>query len=271
MRKTVLITGASAGIGKATANYFQQAGWQVAATMRSPQKEVELNRLDNVRLFQLDVTSPESIDTAINDIIEQFGDIDVIVNNAGFGVFGPFEMASQVQIRRQYETNVFGLMNVCRAILPHFRQKKEGTIINISSGVGRFALPLQSLYNSTKFAVEGFSESLRYELEPFNISVKVVEPGAIKTNFFNVVDVADNPEENPYVDYQNQTMRQIMELDKLGSEPIVVAKEIFAAATDNKKKLRYPAGKDAKQLTKVVRFLPERMFFGLVKKLLKSR
>ena len=264
MNKTVLITGASAGIGKTTAQYFQQKGWQVAATMRSPEKEKELNELHNVKLFKLDVTSQESIQKAIEEIVSEFGGIDVVVNNAGFGVFGAFETATEEQIRKQFDTNVFGVMNVCRAILPYFRKKKEGIIVNVSSGVGRFALPIQSIYDASKFAVEGFTESLQYELEQFNIRVKLVEPGSIKTNFFNVVEIPEE-KKNPYGSYQKKVMKKILEMDRKGSEPEVVAKEIFSAATDRKSKLRYPAGSDVKSMLKAKRLMPESMLFKMIK------
>ena len=184
--KTVLITGSSSGIGRAIAHYFQSKGWQVAATMRKPENEQDLDKLENTKLYALNVCDKHSIQEAINSAIDDFGGIDVIVNNAGYGLVGPFEASTEEQIQRQFDTNVFGLMNVTRAIIPHFRECKSGTIINITSVGGRLSFPLYSLYNSTKWAVEGFSESLQYELRQFGIKVKLIEPGAIKTDFYDL-------------------------------------------------------------------------------------
>src|SRR5688500_14549662 len=177
MEKVVLITGAPSGIGKETAKLFQAKNWKVAATMRSPEKAEDLGRIADVETFRLDVTDTGSITSAVKGAIEKFGRIDAVVNNAGYGLLGPFEAASPEQIERQFETNVFGVFNVCREIIPYFRTQKRGTIVNITSLGGRVAFPFSSLYNATKFAIEGFTESLQYELEAFNIRVKLIEPG----------------------------------------------------------------------------------------------
>src|SRR5215216_677679 len=184
MSKTILITGASTGIGKATALLFQQRGWKVAATMRSPEKADDLKGLNNLACIRLDVTDISSIRQAITDVISQFGSIDAVVNNAGYGMVGPFEASTVEQVERQFATNVFGLMNVTRELLPHFRARGAGTFINISSMGGRITFPLYSVYHATKWAVEGFSESLQFELRQLNIKVKIVEPGPIKTDFY---------------------------------------------------------------------------------------
>ena len=183
MSKTSLITGSSTGIGRAAAFKFQQEGWNVIATMRTPEKEEDLGKLENVLVTRLDVQDLASIDAAIAQGIDNFGKIDVVVNNAGYGLMGTFESASRESVKRQYDVNVFGLFDVTRAVLPHFRANQSGMYINISSIGGRMTFPLISLYHSTKFAVEGFSESLHYELDPLGIQVKLVEPGAIATDF----------------------------------------------------------------------------------------
>lgn len=185
MAKTVFITGSSSGIGRATAEIFSSRGWNVAATMRNPEKEEALGELPNVKLFPLDVLDNESVKNTIKEIVQVFGKIDVLVNNAGYAAIGPFEAAEEDQILRQFGTNVFGMMRVTKGILPHFRNHGGGMIINISSVAGRTSFPLFSLYNSTKWAVEGFTEALRYELRQFNIRVKLIEPGAIKTDFYS--------------------------------------------------------------------------------------
>ncbi len=155
MNRTVLITGASTGIGRCTAEYFQLMGWNVAATMRHPEKEAELNLLENVKCIRLDVLDEGTIRSAIADTLKTFGDIDVVVNNAGYGTIGPFEAAEEKQIHRQFDTNLFGLMRVTRVMLPHFRERKSGTIINISSAGGRMTWPLYSLYPCNEVGSRG--------------------------------------------------------------------------------------------------------------------
>lgn len=182
-RKTVLITGCSSGFGKLAAKTFQKEGWNVVATMRSPQKETELNQLDNVLVTRLDVSDQESITQATRVGMETFGSIDVLVNNAGYGGRGLFEQFREENIYGMYETNVFGLMRVSRAVLPIMRQQKGGTIINVTSMAGILGLALTSIYTSTKFAVEGLSEAMAIEYKPLNIKVKTVAPGAFATNF----------------------------------------------------------------------------------------
>src|SRR6201991_4144831 len=183
MKKTIFITGASSGIGKETAKLFQSKGWNVIATMRTPENETELTALNNVLVTKLDVLDPDSIETAVNKGIQQFGKIDALLNNAGYGAYGTLESFSREKIIRQFNTNVIGLLDVTQALLPHFRQQKDGVIINISSIGGKVTLPLGALYHGTKFAVEGISESLSYEVEQFGGKVKIVEPGAIATDF----------------------------------------------------------------------------------------
>lgn len=164
MNKTILITGASSGIGKITAKYFQEKGWNVVATMRTPEKEEELIPLDNVLVTRLDVQDSASIKDAVSAGIEKFGKIDVLLNNAGYGAYGPLEATPMEKIRRQFNVNVIGLMETIKAVLPHFRANKDGIIINISSIGGKMTFPLGSLYHGSKFAVEGLSEALSFEM-----------------------------------------------------------------------------------------------------------
>ncbi|MCF8411131.1 MAG: SDR family NAD(P)-dependent oxidoreductase, partial [Crocinitomicaceae bacterium] len=164
MNKTIFITGASSGIGKETAKLFQAKGWNVIATMRNPEKETELNQLENVMVAQLDVLDVNSIQKAFTEGIQKFGGIDALLNNAGYGAYGPLEAFNRDNIVRQFNTNVIGLLDVTRAVLPHFREHKKGIIINISSIGGKMTFPLASLYHGTKFAVEGISESLNFEV-----------------------------------------------------------------------------------------------------------
>jgi NAD(P)-dependent dehydrogenase (short-subunit alcohol dehydrogenase family) len=159
MAKTILITGTSSGLGKATAYLFAHAGWNVVATMRQPEKEQELVQLPNVLVTRLDVQERVSITKAIETALDRFGQIDALVNNAGFGLFGLFEATPPEKVVEQFNINVFGVMDTTRAILPHFRQNKGGLILNISSGAGVFTLPMLSLYCASKFTLEGFTEA----------------------------------------------------------------------------------------------------------------
>jgi NAD(P)-dependent dehydrogenase (short-subunit alcohol dehydrogenase family) len=265
-RKTILVTGSSTGIGRSIAAYFQYKGWNVAATMRMPEREEELNGLDNVRCLKLDVLDEGSIRHTIAETISAFGAIDVIVNNAGYGVIGPFEVTTREQIERQFNTNLYGVMNVTRAILPYFREKRSGVIINIASAGGRMTWPLNSLYISTKWALEGFTESLQYELRPFNIRTKIIEPGSIQTDFFGrSQEVAESRELDVYDDYVN---RVIPNLQKAGADapgPEVVAPVVYRAATDDSWRLRYQAGRAGGTVMFLRRILPTRLFNGIVR------
>ncbi|TWR24363.1 SDR family oxidoreductase [Mucilaginibacter pallidiroseus] len=247
MEKVILITGASSGIGKETAKLFAAKGWQVVATMRSPEKENELNALDNIFITRLDVQDQDSITSAIATGIDKFGHIDVLINNAGYGQFGIFEATKEEKIREQFDVNVFGVMNTIRTILPHFRERKAGTILNISSGAGKFTLPLISLYAASKFALEGFSEALSYELGSLNIRVKIVEPGGASTNFSAVSNQA-NSENNKIADYDpfisaaSKMFQDIRNFELVkGTE---VAAVIYQAVTDGTDTLRYSIGNE---------------------------
>src|SRR5580704_19438495 len=184
MKKTALITGTSSGFGKVAAKLFARNGWNVVATMRRMGEEKELVGMSDVLVTRLDVQDRASIAEAIQAGIARFGKIDALINNAGFGLYGVFEATSREKVLEQFDVNVFGVMDVTRAILPHFRKNKGGLVINISSGAGIFTLPMLSLYCASKFALEGFSESLSYELASQKIAVKIVEPGGVvSTNF----------------------------------------------------------------------------------------
>jgi|SRR6476469_8802339 len=265
--KTVLITGASSGIGKAAARLFAAKGWQVAATMRTPAKETELNQLPNVRLYALDVTDPASIDTAVAAVIRDFGGLDALVNNAGYGVDGVFEAMTDDTIARQFDTNVLGLMRCTRAVIPHFRQQGRGIIIQIASVGGRVTFPLYSIYHATKWAVEGFSESLQYELEPLGIQVKIVEPGAIKTDFYDRSRefVMRDDLRPAYGAFVSKVEKVSMDAGAKAVGPDVVAATIFRAATDDKAKLRYPIAYPANVLLPLRRFTSDGVFRKVVK------
>jgi NAD(P)-dependent dehydrogenase (short-subunit alcohol dehydrogenase family) len=269
--KTILITGSSSGIGKATALYFFEKGWNVIATQRKPDQATGFPNDHRMLLCSLDVTVPVSIEEAIAKGIERFGKIDVVVNNAGYGLVGPFEASTEEQIRRQFDTNVFGLFAVCKSILPHFRKNKNGVIINIASVGGRITFPLYSLYHSTKWAVEGFSESFSFELREHGIRVKVVEPGPIKTDFYDRSQ--DLIRKEGLTDYDNYVNRVFPGLQRFGASaqgPEVVAKTIYRAATDGRKKMRYPVGGGAGFVLFLRKLLPFSLFYRIVRIVTKS-
>jgi NAD(P)-dependent dehydrogenase (short-subunit alcohol dehydrogenase family) len=266
MDNTILITGASTGIGLETARLFQSKNWKVAATMRSPEKGEDLQKIADVETFRLDVTDVDSIKSAVAGAIEKFGRIDAVVNNAGYGLLGPFEAASPEQVERQFQTNVLGLFNVCREIIPYFREQKRGTIVNISSLGGRVAFPFSSLYNATKFAVEGFSESLQYELEPFKIRIKLIEPGPIKTDFYSRSQEVARKEGLTAYDHHLEPFLEFM--NKGGEDApdgSAVAQVIYDAVTDGTSKLRYPI--NTKGLLGLRRWLPAGVYTAISKKI----
>ena len=264
MSKTVFITGSSSGIGQATARRFQEQGWNVAATMRHPDAAGQWARQPNTVTLPLDVTDVDSIRAAVEAAISRFGAIDVVVNNAGYGLVGPFEASTAEQTERQIATNVTGLMNVTRELIPHFRQRRAGVIINVSSMGGRITFPLYSVYHATKWAVEGFSESLAYELEPFRVRVKIIEPGAIKTDFYGrSMDLMTRPGLTAYDDFASRAMSVMQQAGATAPGPEIVAATIFKAATDGSSRLRYPV--NARAILAMRRLLPTRLFMAIVR------
>jgi len=269
MKKTVVITGASSGIGKSAAKYFASKGWNVAATMRSPEKSNDLLDIPGVRTFRLDVTDKESIQHAINAIIAEFGGIDVMVNNAGYSLVGAFETFTPEQIQKQFDTNVFGVMNSIRAVLPHFRKRKAGTIITVTSVGGFITFPIYSVYHSTKWALEGFLEALQYELKPFNIKVKNIEPGPIKTDFYDrSMDYVPNAELPDYNEYVAKAYNNTKQFGVAGSSPDVVGKRIYDAAVSGNYRMRYAVGGNAPLVLFLRWLLPVRFLNWTMAKIL---
>lgn len=262
MTKTILITGASTGIGRATALLFAKKGWNVAATMRNLDKGKDLLTHSNIRLFKLDVMDPKSISEAFDACRKTFGAIDVIHNNAGYGLVGAFEAFTRQQIQKQFETNVFGVMNVTREILPYFRERKAGLIITSSSMGGLVTFPLWSVYHSTKWAVEGFLESLHYELRPFNIRVKNIEPGSTRTDFETSIEFVTSA---PYEDYSSKVNQTMLDSYKNAPSGDLVAEKVWIAATDNSTTLRYPVGGQSRFILLARKFLPNNWFFRIVR------
>jgi NAD(P)-dependent dehydrogenase (short-subunit alcohol dehydrogenase family) len=252
--RVAVVTGSSTGIGYETSLILARNGFLTYATMRN------LNKGENIKLVaakenlpirveQLDVTYDESVKNAIQTISSETGRIDVLVNNAGYGLNGAFEDLSMDEIKTQYETNVFGLIRTTQAVLPIMRRQKSGTIVNISSGAGRFGFPGGSAYVSTKFAVEGLSESMSYELEPFGIKVVIVEPGVIRTNFVDGMVIARKSQDpnSPYSQIMQKTVSSFEEMMKNASSPDLVAQVVLNAIEDKNPNLRYLAGGDVEQ------------------------
>jgi NAD(P)-dependent dehydrogenase (short-subunit alcohol dehydrogenase family) len=271
MTKTVLITGCSTGFGKTSAELFAAKGWNVIATMRNPDAAQlsSLSSLANVLVTRLDVQDRGSIDAAIAIGIARFGRIDALVNNAGFGLFGIFESTPPEKIAEQFNVNVFGVMDVTRALLPHFRGNGGGVILNISSGAGVFTLPMLSMYCASKFALEGFSEALSYELLSQNIVVKIVEPGGvISTGFGNRSgqEASTNAAIDDYAEFVGQTQEVFAGLrgQRLASEQDV-AEVIYAAATDGTPRLRYVATDDIRPLLAARRESTEEAYIDLMR------
>ncbi len=271
--KTVLITGTSSGIGKETAIYFSKKEWNVIATMRNPKKRKNVfQNIKNIDTIHLDVLDYSSIKKAIEYAKKKYGSIDVLVNNAGYASFGPFEISSQDHVEKQFKTNVLGLMDVTREIITLMRKQKQGVIINVTSSAGRMTFPLYSLYNSTKWAVEGFAESLQFELRQFNIKVKNIEPGIIKTDFYDrskdEIKIGKIHEYDKIVEIMKNYEENNLKKGRY-SHPNVVAKTIYNAATDNTWKLRYHTGKYSGMILWLRRILPERIFLRLLRYLIK--
>ena len=202
----------------------------------------------------------------VDETVNAFGKIDILINNAGIGVLGVFEATNDDLIRKQFETNVFGVMNTIKEILPHFRNNRSGMIINISSGVGIIPIPAQSVYDATKFAIEGFSESLFYELETLGIKVKIVLPGATKSDFFQSVVVADVASYPDYQNYQKKVIDTVVKSNYSGADTTSVAAVIYKAALNGRNKLRYIGGKDVSLFSKVKWILPANIFMKIVKR-----
>jgi NAD(P)-dependent dehydrogenase (short-subunit alcohol dehydrogenase family) len=253
MTSTVLITGTSSGYGKAIAEHFLDRGWNVVATMRRPDPAVFEATPERLKVLPLDVTKAESIDKAIADGVAAFGAIDVLVNNAGIGLASAVEATPEATIRDIFETNAFGVFRTCRAIIPQMRRQGHGTIVNVTSSAAIGPMPLVAIYTGSKSAVEGFTESLSYELEPFNIKARLVEPGYAPTTSFTA-NGGPRMEGLIPADYGAFALASFQ---KMASYPTPycteaeVAEAAFSAATDESRSIRFPAGADTRLLAEL--------------------
>jgi len=271
-QKVAIVTGSSSGIGLESALLLARNGYITYATMRSPEKDTSIKTAVQkeglpIRVVQLDVTDDSSVKNAVDHIISEAGRIDVLVNNAGYGLGGALEDLSMEEIKSQYETNLFGLIRVTQAVLSTMRKQRSGRILNLSSGAGIFGYPGGSAYVSTKFAVEGLSESIAYELEPFGIKVILIEPGFIRTNFTNVMVVAKKAQDpaSPYSELMQKIMASASELAKNASDAELVANIILDAASNPNPRLRYLAGKDVESWAAGKKNMDELEFFNMIK------
>jgi NAD(P)-dependent dehydrogenase (short-subunit alcohol dehydrogenase family) len=264
--QTVLITGCSSGIGRATAHRFAKAGWQVAATMRDVSQAGDLADLPNVLVHALDVTDQASVGAAIDATLGRFGRLDAVVNNAGFGLFGPFELASDAVIQRQFATNVFGVFNVTRAALPTLRLQGSGVIVNVASVGGLTTLPFNSLYHAAKYAVVGFTEALNHELAEFGIRAKFVAPGGVATDFAGrSLSVTFTGTDHPYAASVAKVMTAWGSRRGGYAGPEQAADVIFTAATDDTRRVRFVSGADAETLLATRARLDDAGYLDLVR------
>jgi len=246
MNKTVLITGTSSGYGKATAQLFLDRGWNVVATMRQPKPDIFGPQDERLKVFPLDVTDSDNVRNAIAEAISAFGTIDVAVNNAGIGVVGVFEATPMATVREVFETNTFGVMAMTQAVLPLFRERRSGVVVNVTSSATLARMPLAAAYTASKAAIEGFTGSLAFELEPFNVHVKLVEPGYGPTTRFtsNGASRMQGLIPEAYASFAEPIIAAFARPTAVTTE-FDVAEVVWRAANDTTGQLRFPAGPDA--------------------------
>lgn len=263
MKKVILITGASSGMGKATALHLIEQGHTVYGAARRVEKMADLEKAGG-HAIAMDITKQEDIDKAVSEVLDREKHIDVLINNAGYAIYGAVEDTSIEDARRQFEVNIFGLAAITKAVLPNMRERKSGTVINISSMGGKIYTPLGAWYHATKHALEGWSDCLRLELKQFNIDVVIVEPGIINTEFGDVMaaPMLERSGEGPYADLTKKLGVAVKDSYENGggSSPEVIAKVIEKAINSKKPKTRYVAGKLAKPMIFLRGLLSDRLF-----------
>lgn len=247
MSQTIFITGSSTGLGRASAKLFAERGWKVIATMRRPENETELATIPGITVLPLDVTDLDQIEGAARQAVE-LGGVDVLFNNAGYGLAGPLEGVSDDKLTRQIETNLLGVIRTTQAFLPHFRERRAGLIVTTTSIGGLMTFPFNSVYHATKWALEGWSESMAFELAAHNIRIKTVSPGGIKTDFAGrSLDLVAHP---AYAEQLQKVFAVFSDPARAaqGSSAEQIADVVYEAATDDLDQLRYVAGEDAKAM-----------------------
>ena len=269
--QTVLITGASSGIGLATALYMAERGYSVIGTSRSAERlgvlqEEAVNRSLPVTAVELDINEDEAVDEVLPRLIAEHAGIDALVNNAGYGLWGPVESLSMAEMKSQFETNFFAPARLILKVLPGMVQRGRGTIVNISSVLGRIATPFNGAYAASKFALEGMSEALRLELWPLGVRVALVEPGLVSTNFVKNLVMGEMAEsrELPYFSYVERYRRKRRRYDRLKRDPVNVARVVHKIVKSRRPRFRYVVGTEARLGILGARVLPERLFQALV-------
>lgn len=274
-QKVAIVTGSSSGIGFETSLTLARNGFHTYATMRNlngektkPLTEMAKNENLPLQVIGLEIDNDKSVEDAINTIVEERKRIDVLVNNAGYGLGGALEDSSMDEIKAQFETNFFGAVRATKAVLPVMRRQGAGKIVNITSMGGRIAIPLSSSYHGSKFALEGLSESIRYELEPFGIKVILIEPGAVGSNFWKNIKIAKSSSDSnsPYTQFGNKILKAYEQMEQNTISPSVVAKTILDAVTSNNPQLRYVVGEDAAKTLEARKNMPDNEFGDLIKK-----
>jgi NAD(P)-dependent dehydrogenase (short-subunit alcohol dehydrogenase family) len=244
---TIFITGSSSGLGRATAKLFASRGWRVIASMRDPKREKELGDIPGITMMALDVTDPPAIERVAEQVVVS-GGVDVVFNNAGYGLAGALEGLTDDQILRMLNTNMLGAIRTTKAFIPHFREKRSGLFINTTSIGGLMTVPFNSIYHATKWALEGWSESMAFELSQFGIAMKTIEPGGMKTDFFTrSFDTGQHPAYDALVNKVMGVIRDPKQMETYSS-PEQIAEVVYEAATDGKDQLRYVAGADARAM-----------------------
>ena len=262
MSKTIFITGASSGLGRASALLFAERGWTVLATMRNPASAPELAGKNGITVLALDVTDPVQIRQIAENVLKTHK-VDVVQNNAGYGLAGPFEGTTDEDLRRQIDTNLMGVLRVTQAFLPHFRMNKAGTFIAITSIGGHVTFPFNSVYHATKWALEGWNESLAFELAPFGIRAKTVAPGGILTDF-----AGRSLTLSKHSAYDALIQRTMGAFAKNPNRSTAdhIAEVVWQAATDGRDQVHYVAGKDAKMLIRMRKWLGVPRFIATIRK-----
>jgi NADP-dependent 3-hydroxy acid dehydrogenase YdfG len=262
--KAVLVTGCSSGIGHATAALLAREGWTVYATARRPETLADLEQA-GCKTLALDVTDESSMTSAVQAVLDAERAIGVLVNNAGYSQSGAVESVPVEQVRRQFETNVFGLLRMCQLVLPGMREQQWGRIVNLSSMGGRLTFPGGGIYHATKYAVEAISDAMRFEVRGFGVEVIVIEPGLIVTNFGETAAGSVGSGEGPYAEFNRVVAEKTEQayhgpLAKLGAGPEAVAKSIAAALATDHPKPRYPVTASAHLLINQRRLMPDRLW-----------
>ena len=273
--KVAVVTGSSTGIGYETSLMLARNGFQTYGTMRKleeekskPLTEVAKNENLQLQVIELDVDNDKSVTDAINTIVDERKRIDVLINNAGYALGGALEDSSMNEIKAQFETNFFGAVRVMKAVLPVMRRQGAGKIVNITSMGGRISIPLSSSYHGSKFALEGLSESIQYELEPFGIKIILIEPGAVGSNFWKNIKIAKSSSDSnsQYTQFGNKILKAFKEMEEDVISPSVVAKVILEAVTSDNPQLRYIVGEDASKTIEARKNMSDKEFGNLIKK-----